>query len=96
MTDVIGFPFFIHLLCKKNYKPMEKHDLLHEFPQQQEKINELKAGNSHFKSLYEDYEQANNEIYDIETNVVNVSDEVLNNLRMKRVHLKDEIYNLLK
>lgn len=34
---------------------MEKHDLLHEFPEYQEKIHELIKENNHFKKLFDDY-----------------------------------------
>ncbi|MBA4135475.1 MAG: GTP-binding protein, partial [Flavobacterium sp.] len=32
---------------------MEKHDLLHEFPQYQEKIHELKVSDAHFRKLFD-------------------------------------------
>jgi uncharacterized protein YdcH (DUF465 family) len=75
---------------------MEKHDLRHEFPEHEEKIHELKVSNHHFKRLFDDYHDVNNEIHRIESGAETTTDEVLNELRMKRVHLKDELYEMLK
>lgn len=46
---------------------MEKHDLLHEFPDQKQKIHDLKSSNHHFKKLFDDYHLVNNDIHRIET-----------------------------
>ena len=74
---------------------MEKHDLRHEFPQFEQKITELKTSNHHFKSLFDEYHEVNNQIYRIETNVEIHSDNLLDELRHKRLHLKDQIYAIL-
>ncbi|MDX2191060.1 MAG: DUF465 domain-containing protein [Bacteroidota bacterium] len=74
---------------------MEKHDLHHEFPQFDQKIHDLKVSNHHFKKLFDDYHAINNEIYRIESGNEPTSDDVLNQNRAKRVHLKDELYALL-
>lgn len=75
---------------------MEKHDLRHEFPEHEEKIHELKVSNHHFKKLFDEYHDVNNEIHRIESGAETTTDEVLNELRMKRVRLKDELYEMLK
>ncbi len=74
---------------------MEKHDLHHEFPQFDEKIHELKLSNAHFRKLFEEYHEVNKAAHRFETGAENVSDEVLNDYRMKRVHLKDQLYAIL-
>lgn len=74
---------------------MEKHDLHHEFPQFEEKIHDLKMNNNHFKKLFNDYEDLNHKIHGIETTGV-FTDEELNDMRSKRLHLKDELYEMLK
>ncbi len=74
---------------------MEKHDLLHEFPQFEEKIHNLKISDNHFKKLFENYHDCNNEIHRIESGAEATTDDVLNTLRKKRVVLKDELYNYL-
>ncbi len=74
---------------------MEKHDLRHEFPELEDKIHELKTTNAHFRKLFDEYHELNNEIHSIETGAEATADEVLNKLRIHRVHLKDQLYVLL-
>jgi uncharacterized protein YdcH (DUF465 family) len=74
---------------------MEKHDLHHEFPELNEKIHSLKVSDNHFRKLFDQYHEINNAIHRIETGAEVVADEVLNDYRLKRVHLKDELYELL-
>ena len=75
---------------------MEKHDLRHEFPELEKEIHELKVSNAHFRKLFDEYHEINNAIHRIETGAEAVADQVLNDYRMKRVHLKDELYAMLK
>jgi uncharacterized protein len=74
---------------------MENHDLHHEFPQFANKITDYKMSNHHFKKLFDDYHHVNKEIHRIETGAEATTDDVLNDLRKKRVHLKDELYGIL-
>lgn len=75
---------------------MEKHDLLHEFPEMKEKIHELKISNSAFRKLFDDYHDIDHQIHSYETGATSTTDEHLNELRLKRVQLKDALYNYLK
>jgi uncharacterized protein YdcH (DUF465 family) len=75
---------------------MEKHDLLHEFPQHKEKIHNLKVSDHHFRKLFDQYDAVNNDIHRIETGAEATTDEVLTDLRLKRVHLKDQLFEYLK
>jgi uncharacterized protein len=83
-----------------NTKPAKtmfrKHPLTEEFPEFESKIHELKVDHEHFKKLYEEYDEVDHEIYRIESDAAPASDEVTNQLRIKRLHLKDEIYQFLK
>jgi uncharacterized protein len=74
---------------------MEKHDLRNEFPEHVEKIHELKISDNHFKKLFDEYHEVNNEIHSIETEAVHTTDEVLNQLRIQRVQLKDQLYAII-
>ena len=74
---------------------MENHDLYHEFPELETQIHTLKTSNAHFKKLYDTYHTVNKDIHRIETGAEATSDEVLNELRVRRVHLKDELFELL-
>lgn len=74
---------------------MESHDLLHEFPEHREKILTLQKGSNRFRKLQEEYQETDRQIHRIETDAEPTSDEHLNELRMKRVHLKDNLYHFL-
>lgn len=74
---------------------MEKHNLVNEFPQHKQKIHDLKMNDQHFKKIFDEYENVDIDIHRIETGAEITKDEVLNGLRMKHVHLKDQISDLL-
>ncbi|HET7819000.1 MAG TPA: DUF465 domain-containing protein [Bacteroidia bacterium] len=75
---------------------MEKHDLIHEFPDKKEKIHSLKISNNHFRSLFDEYHEVDHEIHRIEAGAEVTTDEVLNDLRLRRVQLKDKLAALLQ
>lgn len=74
---------------------IKKHNLAKAFPEFEEKIHTLKVDDNHFKVLFEKYDELDHEIYRIETDTEPASDDTLDQLRVKRVRLKDEIYNYL-
>ncbi|TNC93014.1 YdcH family protein [Thalassolituus sp.] len=75
---------------------IEHHDLHHEFPDMSEKIREMKMTDRHFARLFEEYHDVDREVRKIEEDVTPAADETLDALRMKRVHLKDDLYSMLK
>ncbi|MGF1547265.1 MAG: YdcH family protein [Thiotrichales bacterium] len=74
----------------------ERHDLPHEFPEYQGLIKDLLQSDLHFVSLYKEYDALDEEILKIEQNVEPVSDAYAEELKLKRVHLKDKLYQLLQ
>lgn len=74
---------------------MQKHDLLHEFPNFKDKIHELKVSDSHFRKLFDEYHNVDHEIHKYESGAESTTDSHLNELRLERVHLKDQIYKYL-
>lgn len=74
----------------------EHHDLLSEFPDLKDKIHELKVNNEEFARLYEQYQQIDQEVYRIEEQFETPSDEYTEELKKKRVLLKDQLYSMLK
>jgi uncharacterized protein len=74
---------------------MQKHDLLHEFPEYKEKIHQLKINDAHFRKFFDEYHEVDHSIHSIETGATPTTDEHLNELRLKRVGLKDYIYSYL-
>ncbi len=75
---------------------MEKHDLLHEFPEHQEKIHQLKTENNHFRKLFDEYHELDHQLLRMKTGVEVVTDEALKELKAKSLHLKDELYKMIK
>lgn len=76
---------------------MEKHhDILHEFPEFKDKISALKTSNAHFRKLFDEYHELDHAVHRAETDAAPTTDAHLNELRLKRVHLKDQIYGMLK
>ena len=76
--------------------PIEKHDLHSEFPEFNDEIHELKMNNSYFARLFKDYNEVDHEINRIEQGIENTSDEYIEQLKIKRLSLKDSMFELLK
>ncbi len=74
------------------HTPHELHD---EFPEYAEKIHALKTENSHFARLAEEYHEINRKIHRLETRVEAAGDFREEDLRKKRIHLKDELAAIL-
>ncbi len=74
---------------------ISKHILTQEFPEFETKISTLKVENAHFKKLFHEFDELEHEIYRVESDTEPASDDALTELRRKRVHLKDEIYQFL-
>ncbi|MBN9669682.1 YdcH family protein [Roseibium aggregatum] len=71
------------------------HELHEEFPEATETLHQLKTNDAHFARLADEYHTVNREVHRIETDVAPASDEVLEDLKKKRLHLKDQIAALL-
>ena len=67
------------------------HELHEEFPDAAETLHHLKTTDAHFGRLADEYHTINREVHRIETDVTPASDEVLEDLKKKRLHLKDQI-----
>ena len=74
----------------------EHHSLAREFPEYKDQIHELKVNNPEFAQMFEKYEDIDKEIYRIEMQIENTSDEYLEGLKIKRVKLKDQLYAMLQ
>lgn len=76
--------------------PEHHHDLSNEFPEFKEKIHQLKLTDHHFTNLYNQYQAVDKEIFRIEEEIETPSDEFVEELKKKRLTLKDELYAILK
>jgi len=75
---------------------IEKHDLHHEFPEFQQEIRQLKMSDAHFARLFKEYHELDQEVRHIEEGVETTSDEYLETQKIARLHLKDELFSMLK
>lgn len=75
--------------------PIEHHDLVHEFPEFREKIHELKSNDHHFRKLFEEYHELTTSIENMEKETTPVSTQTEEEAKMRRLHLKDELYQML-
>lgn len=74
----------------------EQHDLHHEFPEHNDKIHELKMKGGHFRRLFDDYDELAHEMVRIQQNIETPSDDFIENLKVKRLRLKDQLYAIIK
>ena len=74
----------------------EKHDLIHELPEYRETIHNLKTSDKHFSRLFTEYHEIDHEVHRIETGVETTSDDYLEKKKKQRLHLKDELFNIIK
>lgn len=74
---------------------LEKHDLLHEFPEHRERIHQLKVENKSFAKIFSDYHDIDHEVLRIEQGVENTSDDYLEQKKKERLSLKDQLYKMI-
>jgi len=74
---------------------VEHHDLVHEFPQLRDRIHELKISDRHFRKLFDEYHELTNGIENMETEVNPVATHTEEEAKVRRLHLKDELYKML-
>jgi uncharacterized protein len=72
------------------------HELHEEFPEAGEALHRLKLENAHFAKLADEYHQVNREIHRIEADVEPASDQRAEDLRKRRLALKDEVAKILR
>lgn len=74
---------------------VEHHDLHHEFPEHTAAIHALKTGNNHFARLFDEYHELTNQVEKLAGQDVPVTDETFEELKKKRLKLKDELYAMI-
>lgn len=72
------------------------HDLAHEFPGLKERLHALKQTSPEFRQLYDEYAAITKEVYRIEQDIETPSDDYVEELKVRRVRLKDRLYAMLK
>lgn len=74
---------------------LEKHSLVHEFPEMRDRINTLKTTDNYFTLLFDKYEAVEHTVHRIEVGTDAASDERLAQLKKKRLSLKDDLLVML-
>jgi uncharacterized protein YdcH (DUF465 family) len=72
------------------------HPLLNEFPEYRDTILKLKDENQHFRQMFEEYHQIDDQVCRIEEDQERASDCELETLKMRRVILKDVLFHDLR
>ena len=75
---------------------VEHHNLVHEFPEYKTQIHEMKINNHHFRRLFDEYHELTVDIENMENEVKPTSSMTEEEAKKRRVHLKDELYSMLK
>ena len=71
------------------------NDLLEDFPDKRDRIHQLKTSDNRFARLYDEYNELNRTIHRIETRVEPTTEDVEEDLKRRRVRIKDEILVIL-
>ena len=74
----------------------EMHDIVHEFPNLEEKINDLHDSNPEFSQMMDEHDKLDQEIRDLEEHDQPTSDFYMEEIKKKRALLKDRIYEILR
>ena len=74
---------------------IENHTLINEFPQLKDKIHALKTSDNHFARRFDEYNDLDREVRRLEGEGSPRADETMEELKRKRLSLKDELYKML-
>ena len=72
------------------------HDLIHELPEHKERIHQLKMSDKHFAQLYDEYNELDQQILRMEEGYETPSDDVIEEMKKKRLFLKDQLVEMIK
>ena len=74
---------------------VDHHDLVHDFPEHRERIHDLKVSNAHFRKLFDEYHELTTSVENMENEVTPVATRTEEEAKVRRLHLKDELYRML-
>lgn len=75
---------------------IDNHTLINEFPELKDRIHDLKVSNHHFARLFNEYNDLDREVRRLEGEGSPKADETMEELKKKRLALKDELYGMLR
>jgi len=72
------------------------HSLYDDFPEYRDRINQLKLESENFCRMATEYHRIDHRVRGLEMNGIPVTDETLEELKYKRLHLKDQLFRMLQ
>lgn len=72
------------------------HELREEFPEYEQQLHDLKTNDAHFRKLGDEYHDVNRAVHRAEIGEDHLSPTEEEDLRKRRMALKDEIYVMLQ
>ena len=66
------------------------------FPEYRELITQLKTSDHHFTRLFDKHNELDQQIKNMEAHIASGSPEQIENLKKEKLHLKDELYTILR
>ena len=72
------------------------HDLIHELPEYKERIQKLRNEDPQFNRLHDEYNELDQRILKMEEGYETPSDDYLEELKKKRLNLKDQLVSMIK
>ena len=72
------------------------HPLLKEFPEHRETIQWLKVSDEAFRKKFDEYHLVDDKVYRIEELIDFATDQEIDELKMKRAQLKDQLYRQVR
>lgn len=72
------------------------HELAEDFPNDLDRIHELKVNDAHFRKLFDEYHEVNARIHRSETKIDPMDQYAEEELRKQRLRIKDEIAAMLR
>ena len=74
----------------------EIHDVIHEFPELEGKIDEMRTSNEAFAQLMDEYDALDAKVRKLEELGTPVADETIEDLKKERLLRKDRLYEILR
>ncbi|SHH95294.1 YdcH family protein [Ferrimonas marina] len=75
---------------------VDDHSLISEFPKDKALIQDLNMRDDEFHVLYNQYHEIDREVHRIEEGLENTADDYLEGLKVKRLQLKDQLFQRIK
>mgnify|MGYP003352337939 FL=1 len=66
------------------------------FPEYRELISQLKTTDHHFNHLFDKHNELDQKIKNLESGIEKATDLEIESLKKEKLHLKDELYTILK